>query len=141
MFWKKKTEPIDYTARAYEEGKFKWHYGQLDEDDPIKNKAIFVVHGMGQQTWAETAANLRVHVEDVLEGMKAKRILPAPFIQEGYWADYDDIEKTFPEEWEKLETTKKHFFKSVWLSRSISSIRTFAWFIKQLFRLFFNKEV
>ncbi|HKZ42125.1 MAG TPA: hypothetical protein VJ044_14265, partial [Candidatus Hodarchaeales archaeon] len=61
-------------------------------------KAVFVVHGMGMQRWAETAVELRSGFEDALEAIfkwqdaNAKRPearkIPAPYIHEGFWADY-----------------------------------------------------
>jgi hypothetical protein len=130
--------------RAWEKV-YQWHLGQVPEDDSSKESAIFVVHGMGKQSWAETSAALRAKMEDALEVMllKNKRWenLPAPFIQEGYWADYDNLKKSFKDEWERLEDTKHAFFKELWDSRSISKFRTFAWFVVQLPRLILDPQV
>ena len=124
---------------------YKWHLGQVPDDDPSKKSAIFVVHGMGEQAWAETSATLRAGIEDALESddviNKTSEILPAPFIQDGFWANYDDIEKSFPEEWKRLEETKYNFFTELWKSRSISSGRTFWWVMLQLLRLVFDFSV
>jgi hypothetical protein len=130
--------------RAWEKV-YQWHLGQVPDSDPSKESAIFVVHGMGKQSWAETSAALRAKMEDALETMLLKNEtwenLPAPFIQEGYWADYDNLKKSFKDEWARLEDTKHSFFKELWNSRSISKFRTFAWFVGQLPRLILDPRV
>ena len=83
---------------------------------PGRTCAVFVVHGIGEQLWTATAAQLRSGFEDALveirkwqeqhgyktTGGKEDVLLPPPFIYEGYWANYDDIEATFPEDWQRL---------------------------------------
>ena len=124
--------------RAWEKV-YQWHLGQVPGSDASKECAIFVVHGMGKQSWAETSAALRANMEDTLEKMLLKNNkwenLPAPFIQEGYWANYDNLKKSFEDEWKRLEDTKHPFFQKLWNARSISKIKTFGWFLKQLLRL------
>ena len=137
-------EVISKRPRAWEEV-YKWHLGQVPDSDPSKKSAIFVVHGMGEQAWAETSAVLRAGIEDALESpqviIKSDEILPAPFIQDGFWAKYDDIEKSFPEEWKRFEESKYDFFTKLWKSRSISKVRTFGWIMIQLLRLVFDPLV
>ena len=71
---------------------------------PGRTSAIFVVHGIGQQHWTETASQLRAGFEDAFEeiaewqqknpgkfGGVTQIDLPPPFIYEGYWANYDDV--------------------------------------------------
>ena len=138
-------------ARAYEQV-YQWHIGLVPETisvngtelkNPARTSAIFVVHGMGKQTWAETAALLRSGFEDVLEeilkenpdkSIKAES-LPPPFIQEGFWAEYTNLRKTFPEEYSKLDSTKTKFFESMWKKRTHSARRAFIWFVKQQVKL------
>lgn len=133
-----------YRPRAWEDV-YKWHLGQVPDNDPSKKSAIYVVHGMGEQAWAETSAVLRTRIEDALESKNVKNvtneILPAPFIQDGFWANYEDFERSFPDEYKRLEETKHGFFKSLWKSRSISKVRTFWWAILQLLRLVFDPSV
>jgi len=136
---------------AYE-NVYQWHLGmvpktiQVNEktvDNPARNNAIFVVHGMGQQAWAETAALLRSGFEDVLEEIDDENpdapihplSIPAPFIQEGFWANFDNLEKTFPEEVKHLEDSKIDFFVRMWKKRSISPTRTLRWFFSQQLKL------
>jgi len=130
--------------RAWEKV-YQWHLGQVPDSDSSKDSAIFVVHGMGKQSWAETSAALRANMEDALETMLLKNKkwenLPAPFIQEGYWADYDNLKKSFKDEWNRLEDTKHPFFKELWDSRSLSKFRTFTWFVGQLPRLILDSKV
>lgn len=137
---------------AYDDGVYQWHLGRVPKTlevdgkqmaNPARHHAIFVVHGMGMQRWAETAAELRFGFEEALEGIhdsmkspprKAEET-PPPFIFEGFWADFDDLKKTFPEEWKRLDDDKRAFFSSVWRERAISAVRTFAWFARQQIRL------
>ena len=129
--------------RAWEKV-YQWHLGQVPDSDPSKESTIFVVHGMGKQSWAETSATLRANMEDALEAMlknKTWENLPAPFIQEGYWANYDNLKKSFKNEWARLEDTKHPFFQKLWNSRSISKIRTFAWSLGQSSRLVLDVRV
>ena len=93
--------------RAYWKNFYQWHLSQIPEEiefqnkkikNPARWKAVFVVHGMGMQRWAETAVELRSGFEDALEAIfkwqdaNAKRPearkIPAPYIHEGFWADY-----------------------------------------------------
>ena len=100
---------------------------------------------MGKQGWAETSATLRNNIETTLEKILEKNKkwenLPAPFIQDGYWADYDDIKKSFNDQWKRFEKAKRPFFRELWESRSLSGIRTFLWLLKQLPLLILNPRV
>ncbi len=126
-------------------------------DNPGKTSCIFLVHGIGDQLQTETAVLLRSGFEDALikisewqEGAKEvgstedkKRLvdlpnpqdLAPPFIKEGYWADYPDIEKTFKEECEKFSENELKFLKGLWKKRVYSSLKTYWWFIKKQFKL------
>jgi hypothetical protein len=130
--------------RAWEKV-YQWHIGQVPDSDPSKKSAIFVVHGMGKQSWAETAAALRANMEDTLEKMLLKNNkwenLPASFVQEGYWANYDNFKENFEDDWNRLEDTNHPFFQMLWSARSISKVKTFAWFLGQLPRLLFDWRV
>ena len=68
--------------------------------------------------------------------------LIAPFIYDGYWADYDDLKITFPDEWTKLKQKgEKRFFELIWGTRPVSSSRTAFWLLKKQFSLLFNLDV
>ena len=138
--------------RAYWKNFYQWHLSQIPEEiefqnkkikNPARWKAVFVVHGMGMQRWAETAVELRSGFEDALEAIfkwqdaNAKRPearkIPAPYIHEGFWADYDDLEKSLPDEAEKLNEHQLKFFSGLWKKRTHSVLGTFWWFFwKQL---------
>lgn len=137
-----KVSQADYKRPRAWEKVYQWHIGQVPDSDPSKKSAIFVVHGMGKQTWAETAAVLRANMEDTLEKMLLKNNkwenLPASFIQEGYWANYDNFKENFEEDWNRLENTNHPFFQMLWSARSISKVKTFGWFLGQLPRLLFD---
>ena len=104
---------------------------------------------MGNQLWAQTAAHLRYGFEDVLEEILAKNQVnplpaeevPPPFIQEGYWANYDNLKESFPDDWKELEKGKRKFFSILWKSRITLFFLTVAWLEKQLLRLIFNRKV
>ena len=143
--------------RAYEKGIYPWHVGLTHDiilpgrgrrEHPARSCAIFVVHGMGSQNLTETAATLRFGFEDALEGFEKRlsksnerlllgdaRRIPPPWISEGFWANYDNLEATFPEEWKHLEPAKQTFFSSLWKLRSNSARRTFFWFLLQQVKL------
>jgi hypothetical protein len=113
---------------------------------PARHRGIFVVHGIGEQLRIETAATLRSGFEDALEqieawqekhGHRQKRsgLIPPPFVHEGYWADYPDLEKTFPEDWEKFNDRERDLFSRLWKARTVSALGTYSWALRQQFRL------
>jgi len=141
--------------RAFDDDLYQWHLGRIPPknstgaSNPAYTNGIFVVHGMGKQSWAETAAQLRDGFENVLEEILAKNHgnpisaeeIPPPFILEGFWADFDNLKKSFPHDWENLEKGKRKFFSEVWKSRIYSLFRTIGWLEKQLLRLVFNPQL
>ncbi|MBK7632752.1 MAG: hypothetical protein IPJ23_19110 [Ignavibacteriales bacterium] len=140
----KKAQPYYSRPKAWEKV-YKWHLGQVSDSDPSKKSAIFVVHGMGLQAWSETAASIRIGIEDSLESFGPKELasteLPAPFVQEGFWADYSNLKTSFKDEWKRFEKSKYSFFSLLWKARSTSSIKTLKWFLWQLVRLVFDPKV
>lgn len=116
---------------------------------PARTSAIFVVHGIGEQAWTATAVQLRSGLEDALTAIETwqrdnprpdaedlpARLLPPPFIFEGYWANYDDIKVTFPEDWSRFNPREQRFFEGLWKTRVFSATRTLSWFLRQLVRL------
>lgn len=146
-----------HRPRAFEEDIYPWHLGKvpatIDTVDgslphPAWRNAIFVVHGMGTQLIAETAASLRSGFEDSLDEIldwqhrndkttpfRDVGEVPPPLIAEGYWADYENLKTTFPEDWKLLEGNKGEFFLRLWRTRILSTSRTFWWFVGQLLRL------
>jgi hypothetical protein len=115
---------------------------------PARSSAIFVVHGMGRKQWTETAAHLRAGFETALEkiaawqemhpnpkGSRNELTLPPPFIWEGFWANYDDVKETFPEDWKYFADREQKFFCDLWKQRVVSGTRTMGWMIRQQLRL------
>ncbi len=123
--------------------------GKLQEH-PGRKSAIFVVHGIGDQSWTTTAASLRSGFEDAFEaiakwqrnhpsedndhGLENANGLPLPFILDGYWSNYSDLEKTFEEDWQRFGEREKTFFGHLWIRRC-SVFRTYSWFLRQQVRL------
>ncbi len=158
--------------RAYDKP-FAWHWGGIDEEIEIKGKTekhpgrktvIFLVHGIGKQDQAESAANLRSGIEDAYReiadwqnGIKDKkedneekewlnslpnlRDLPPPYISEGYWADYPEIEKNFKKDCEKFRKNEISFFKKLWKIRLFSVMGTYFWFLIQQIKLLNPKVI
>ena len=120
---------------AFEEGNFYWNLHRVPrtltvtlpdgtkktEPHPGRTCAIFVVHGIGQQHWTETAAQLRAGFEDAFEriakwqaenprpkGSRAEKAPPEPtggdnplkstppFIYLGYWLTMKTSKRPFP---------------------------------------------
>lgn len=142
--------------RAYEDKAYQWSFQRIPPAlptgaaNPARDSAVFVVHGMGEQAYADTAVQLRNGFEDAIDEIQRKqnmRDVPTPYILDGYWANYDDFEHTFPEEWVKLARGEQTFFSKLWAKRTHSAIRAFFWFAWQALRLIAdpvvwkNKEV
>ncbi len=143
--------------RAYEENVYAWHIGRTPEkivnddgnkvDYPTRVSGVFLVHGIGEQNFTETAAQLRSGFEDALvrirqwqheQGIPASELqpeLPPPYIREGFWADYPDIRKTFPEDCNRFTPSQLAFFEKLWAIRILKPLRTVGWMLKQQFSL------
>ncbi len=116
---------------------------------PGRSCAVFVVHGIGEQAWTETAANLRSGFEDALEAIQTwqqaqpkdqvalwcKDTIPPPFVFGGFWANYTDLKATFRDDWDHFNDRERLFFGYLWKLRTFSVIKTYRWFIKQQIRL------
>ena len=61
--------------------------------------------------------------------------MPPPFVSDGFWADYADLESTFPEEWSEFVPRERRFFSKVWAERTHSIGRVYWWFVRQQLRL------
>lgn len=145
--------------RAYETGVYPWNYRRIPKtiqtpdgevEHPGRSCAVFVVHGMGDPQWAATAAGLRSGFEDAFEAMadwqrkhlEAPRVnapqlrpVPPPYIRDGYWANYTDLKATFPKDWARFNERQRDFFSCLWQSRTVSTSRTYGWFLKQQLQL------
>lgn len=146
------TNPLNFKQRplAFEERQFPWNLQHVPhtlpdgKTHPGRSCAIFVVHGIGQQHWTETAAQLRAGFEKAFEEIDAWQKknpphgggvdqikLPPPFIYDGYWANYDDIEATFPDDWKHFNERERKFFGELWRRRVVSGARTLFWIFRQ----------
>ncbi|MEW5795966.1 MAG: hypothetical protein AB1772_06355 [Candidatus Zixiibacteriota bacterium] len=128
---------------------FPWHIGVVPrptgpDDDSVGasvwRTAVFVVHGIGTQTVAETAAALRSGTDDLLERLDRNArfdgpSLPPPYIRDGYWANYDDVRTTFEKELRPYNEPTKLFFETLWKQRLFSALGTVGWLIGQQLRL------
>ncbi len=151
-------------ASFYDDGRYAWNLRRTPDcltladcdgetsqiEHPSHHHAIFVVHGIGEQAWTETAATLHSGFEDALEDIaawqarnqtelktqiKGNTCLPPPFILDGFWGDYADLEANFPEDLASFEPREKAFFGAIWKHRATSGLRTLFWFFKQQLRL------
>ena len=145
-------------CRAYDSKAYPWNLtlvprtlrvGIQEMRHPALTSAIFVVHGIGEQQWTETSAGLRSGFEDAVIAIRkwqsghpelaAQAVdpltIPPPFTLDGYWSNYTDLQKTFPEAWEHFEQRDQEFFGTLWEQRTLSIPRVFRWFIRQQLRL------
>lgn len=127
---------------SYNRSYYPWVMAELPADHPARTHAIFLVHGMGQQKFAETAAALRTGFEDIMGRVVTEgRKLPPPYILEGYWANYDDLEQTFPEQWKDFGRGEQKFFGTLWKLRTQGLTATLRWFLRQQIRLVGPKAI
>ncbi len=144
---------------AFEQGNFLWNMQRVPKTlpdgktpHPARSSAIFVVHGIGQQSSTETAAQLRAGFENAFEEIAVwqekhlkqsssdnQPTLPPPFIYEGYWANYDDVQATFSEDWKRFNQREQTFFGNLWKHRVVSGARTIGWMFRQQVHLLHPK--
>jgi hypothetical protein len=153
-----KNRLTEYLRRhgIFEDCSYQWHLEMVDEvikidgeeiPNPAKHSAIFVVHGMGEQKAEETAAILRSGFDDALieiykwqndnlrQSAESDYVIPPPYIKDGYWGDYSNLENTFPDEYKSFGTNQREFFKQLWKTRTESWFSVFRWVWGQLLRL------
>lgn len=118
---------------------------------PARSAAVFLVHGIGDQHRAQTAATLRNGFERALEeiqeyqrrkgkelnplSLQSHQLIPSPFVQEGYWANYATVEEFFPEDWARFNEWERSYFQYLFSKRIVTAVRTYRWFLKQQIRL------
>lgn len=135
---------------AFEEGLFEWNLRRIPptlpdgRPHPARKCGVFSVHGMGRSECTEAAAQIRSGIEDAQQAIvdwqakngKANGLrLPAPFLLDGFWADYQDLSAHFPEDWRVFCEREKAFFGNLWAQRVVSPVRTAIWFLRQQMRL------
>ena len=145
-------ESLQENPRAYQDDYYPWNLYRVPKTveikgkiipHPARNSAVFVVHGIGEQELTETAATLRLGLEDALvlirkwQNTQTPAVpvnadsVPPPFIFEGYWANYADVAETFKEDWKRFTVNEKKFFKTIWESRVFSAGETIGWLMLQ----------
>ncbi len=141
-------------SRFYEDGAHPWHIEMVpktldpsSQPHPAWHCGIFVVHGIGSQTQAEVAAVLRSGFDYAWDAInrcdpaEIQTVLPPPYVLDGWWANYSDVENTFPRDWEKFEKGQKDFFRSLWQQRTGNALDTVLWFLKQQLRLLHRRTL
>lgn len=152
----KEVEEFFRRRRIQDEGCFQWHLDMIpdtlvidgqERQNPAKSSAIFVVHGMGEQEPADTAALLRSGFDDALasihqwqfdnqqQAIPKGYFVPPPYILDGYWGDYFRVDQTFPKDWKKFSPGQQNFFSKLWAARTQSRFAAFRWGLRQLTRL------
>jgi hypothetical protein len=146
--------------RAYEKNVYPWNIKRIPKIYKTENKSfphpgrhcvVFVVHGMGNQKSTDTAMILRSGFEDSMEKIRkwqrkhlkptevTKGEVPPPVVFEGFWADYDDLQETFPEDWKIFSQHERCFFNHLFQKRVHSTWGTIFWFLYQQLRLLTKK--
>jgi hypothetical protein len=154
----KKNDDSSHRPYAYTTNSYPWNIRRVPKTanvgghsvpHPAKHCALFVVHGMGDQEWVDTTVPLRSGFDDALEVIRiwqsknleteTKKIsnIPPPFIYEGYWANYADLQATFPEDWKFFDAREKALYNNLWSIRSYSVLRTLTWLLGQQVRILF----
>jgi len=134
----------DYYQWAFQRIPVTVDRGGVEVPNPARDSAVFVVHGMGQQGYPDTAVQLRDGFEAALAEVQPQAggpDLPTPYILDGYWANYDDFEHTFPEEWAWLSAGERAFFTKLWQRRTRSALRAARWLAWQGWRLVADANV
>lgn len=141
--------------RAWE-AEFPWRFEQLPETvgrppapNAMRNAAIFVVHGIGDQAPVETAIQFRHGIEDAIEDLIEEAadaqsktalgggagVLYVPYVAEGYWGDYHDFEGSFAAVAGTLSPGERQFFTRLWAERSGWPSTAAWWFFRQTVKL------
>ena len=148
-------------AHDYDKHRYQWRYGRIPGEikkdgvsmkSPFLETGVFIVHGIGDQEDADSAVSMRLGVEDALQKIELKNwsdegrdqwILPAPYLYDGYWAKYTDLE-TFADDLQDdlavLTERQAHFFRRAWAKRASGWWRSYRWMIKQGWKLVLSSE-
>ena len=149
-------------AGDYDPRRYQWRFGRMPdairvcgdwEPNPFRKVGVFVVHGIGEQGDTDTAAALRWGVEDALEMIDPRTwsettdrnenawILPAPYIYDGNWAEYADLEKFRDDlrgDLDVLTSRQLKFFKNAWKDRTRGWLKSLGWITAQGIKLIVN---
>jgi hypothetical protein len=139
--------------RAYDPPPHPWLFEQIldkvtsagkEIPNPRKQAAMFVVHGMGTQGYPDTAVVLRDGIEDAIDALlhsNPAADIPPPYTAEGFWANYENFQDQFKDEWRSFDEHERLFFQKLWKSRVQSAFRTYFWLLKELVRLCVKKDI
>lgn len=137
-------------AFDYSRHRYQWRSGRMPErilrdgklrPTPFDETAIFVVHGIGDQADTDTAVAMRWGIEDALPMIEPgmwrpsdsdRWILPAPYINDGHWAKYDDLtvfSEDIDDDLDTLTRRQLAFFRSSWRSRTRGWWRSWWWIV------------
>ncbi len=150
------TVPKDIRPRSndLQDYRYQWRFcrmpkkikyeGDREFSSPFRKSAVFVVHGIGEQVYAETAATLRKGTEDALPIVEPRLwdaaednnwILPGPYIWDAFWARYHDFAWLEPKAKDTLSKGALNFYTRLWSQRSQGALRSVWWLWKQSWRL------
>ena len=121
--------------------------GNENFSNPFRESAIFVVHGIGEQQFGDTAIALRKGIEDAVPAVEPKYwdsskenfwVVPQPFIWDANWAKYYDFDVMEPDAKKALSPEDLEYFRKLWLERSVGkgAARSVLWLIRSSFDLF-----
>ncbi|HSG68791.1 MAG TPA: hypothetical protein VLA12_00165 [Planctomycetaceae bacterium] len=120
-----------------------------EQPNLFRQRAIFVVHGMGEQHVTDSAAALRVGFEDSVPLVDPRHwdaqaenhwYVPQPFIADGHWGNYDKIEEFALDHWQTFNRHEQEFFTRVWRTRAINLSGTWWWFARSAWNLFLKSN-
>jgi len=147
----KDLRPRSYDLQDY---RYQWRFRRIPQEikykgdstfpSPFRKSAVFVVHGIGEQVYAETAATLRKGTEGALPTIETKYwspdgdnnwVVPSPYIWDAFWARYYDFNWLEPGAKNNLGDGALSFYTRLWAQRSQGALRSIAWLWKQSWSL------
>jgi len=136
-----------FRPRAYEhdDQRYQWYFRGIPaqvlrkghiENNPFRARAFYVVHGIGDQALSETAARIRWEIEETIPEIEPSNwqskapdnwMVAEPFVYDGFWGDYTDMESMAPEVCAPLTQKERDFLGLVWRRRAVSGVRSLTW--------------
>ena len=136
---------FDYSPLRYQ-----WQAGRIPDDilhngtkeaSPFLKNGLFVVHGIGDQRDTDTAVSMRLGIEDSIPKIEPtnntttdKWIIPPPYINDGHWAKYTNLESFLDDIRKDLTTLtwrQLTFFNNFWEARQKGWFRSWTWVVRQ----------
>jgi len=135
--------------------RYQWQAGRIPDEilkngtkepSPFLKNGLFVVHGIGDQKDTDTAVSMRLGIEDSIPKIEPSKntstdswIVPPPYINDGHWAKYTDLESFLDdirEDWNKLSRRQQTFFNNFWAARQKGWFQSWKWVVRQGATLF-----